>query len=103
MVAEWWFKSTCGHNSSKKGIRRFFLNVFDDTRKFGSVPIMELEPVAIRSGVYSPCRFESYTLRFGQIMLFAIRWSMFWLKSIGESRGKQSLNREIAMLTERLM
>lgn len=25
---------------------------------------MELEPVAIRSGVYSPCRFESYTLRY---------------------------------------
>ena len=24
---------------------------------------MELEPVAIRSGVYSPCRLESYTLR----------------------------------------
>jgi hypothetical protein len=63
MVAEWWFKSTCGHNSSKKGFRRFFPNVLDDTRKFGSVPIMELEPVAIRSGVYSPCRFESYTLR----------------------------------------
>jgi len=28
---------------------------------------------------------------------------VFRLKSIGESRGKQSLNREIAMLTERLM
>ena len=41
---------------------------------------MELEPVAIRSGVYSPCRFESYTLRFGQITLSASRWSMFWLK-----------------------
>lgn len=63
-VAEWWFKSTCGHNSSKKGSRRFFPNVLGDTRKFGSVPIMELEPVAIRSGVYSPCRFESYTLRY---------------------------------------
>lgn len=62
-LAEWWFKSTCGHNSSKKGSRRFFPNVLGDTRKFGSVPIMELEPVAIRSGVYSPCRFESYTLR----------------------------------------
>lgn len=69
MVAEWWFKSTCGHNSSKKGIRRFFPNVLDDTRKFGSVPIMELEPVAIRSGVYSPCRFESYTLR---LFLFSL-------------------------------
>lgn len=39
-----------------------------------SVPIMELEPVAIRSGVYSPCRFESYTLRLYErerISLFA--------------------------------
>lgn len=39
-----------------------------------SVPIMELEPVAIRSGVYSPCRFESYTLRlyeWERISLFA--------------------------------
>lgn len=67
MVAEWWVRTTCGHNSSKKGIRRFFPNVLDDTRKFGSVPIMELEPVAIRSGVYSPCRFESYTLRLPEI------------------------------------
>ena len=33
MVAEWWFKSTCGHNSSKKGSRRFFPNVLGDTKK----------------------------------------------------------------------
>lgn len=103
MVAEWWFKSTCGHNSSKKGIRRFFLNVLDDTRKFGSVPIMVLERLAKPPGVYSPCRFESYTLRFGQITLPASRWSMFRMNCIGESRGKQSVNREIATLTERLM
>lgn len=30
---------------------------------------MELEPVAIRSGVYSPCRFESYTLRLRNIYI----------------------------------
>lgn len=64
---------------------------------------MVLERLAKPPGVYSPCRFESYTLRFGQITLSASRWSMFWLKCIGESRGKQSLNREIATLTERLM
>ena len=33
MVAEWWFKSACGHNSSKKGSRRFFPNVLGDTKK----------------------------------------------------------------------
>lgn len=64
MVAEWWFKSTCGHNSSKKGFRRFFPNVLDDTRKFCSVPIMVLERLAKPPGVCSPCRFESYTLRY---------------------------------------
>lgn len=63
MVAEWWVRTTCGHNSSKKGIRRFFPNVLDDTRKFGSVPIMVLERLAKQPGVYSPCRFEPYTLR----------------------------------------
>ena len=30
---------------------------------------MELEPVAIRSGVCSPCRFESYTLRLWNIYI----------------------------------
>lgn len=33
MVVEWWFKSACGHNSSKKGSRRFFPNVLGDTKK----------------------------------------------------------------------
>ena len=62
MVAEWWFDSTCERSPAKR-YSPFLYLFLDDTRKFGSVPIMELEPVAIRSGVYSPCRFESYTLR----------------------------------------
>ena len=33
------------------------------------VPIMVLEPVAIRSGVYSPCRFESYTLHWSKVKM----------------------------------
>lgn len=38
----------------------FILNL---VRKFCSVPIMVLERLARPPGVYSPCRFESYTLR----------------------------------------
>lgn len=78
MVAEWWVRTTCGHNSSKKGIRRFFPNVLDDTRKFGSVPIMELEPFAIRSGVCSPCGFESYTLRLTRLKLCCLLADGLW-------------------------
>ena len=30
---EWWFESTCEHNSSEKGTHRFFPNVLGDIKK----------------------------------------------------------------------
>ena len=33
------------------------------------VHIMVLEPVTIRSGAYSPCRFEAYTLRWSNVKM----------------------------------
>ena len=53
-----------------------------------SVPIMALERLAKPPGIYSPCRFESCTLRGVQIMLSDDADSLcFERKSLGKPTG----------------